>query len=410
MTPFGPAGRRLRVLVLTWNYPTPAAPQRGLWAQRMCDAAAQTADVTVIVPTPWVPPLVPVPALSRFRRVPARDRRGAVDVHFPRVPGSIEYLTHDRDAGLALSRVLAVARRLHEAAPFDVIHAHFIYPDGVVASHIGRELGVPVMTSEHSYWTPWLTDKRRVGEQVARALPGIRLVTAVSESLRSSIEEFTRGSVETAVLPNVVDDHVFNPMSPLPRDPEELLYVGLVRRVKRLDVLLRALADVRRTMPGLHLRILSANAYRAYGKDRRDVERLIETLGLSDAVQIVRGTEPEGVADAMRRAAFVTVTSARETFCSVAAESLACGTPVVVTRCGGPEEFVSAADGVLVPAGDPIAYAAGLREAFARQSEFDSAAIASRIVERFGRAAWTERAMTLYERTAASRPAPAARP
>jgi len=33
--------RRLRLLVLSWNYPTLAAPQRGLWVQRMCSAAAQ---------------------------------------------------------------------------------------------------------------------------------------------------------------------------------------------------------------------------------------------------------------------------------------------------------------------------------------------------------------------------------
>ena len=403
------ASRRLRILVLSWNYPTAAAPQRGLWAERMCDAASKEADVTVIVPTPWVPPFMPVSALSRFRSVPARIRRGAVDVHFPRVAGSIEYLTHDRDARLALSRVLALARRLHETTPFDVIHAHFIYPDGVVAAHIGRMLGVPVMTSEHSFWTPWLTDRRRVGEQVARALPGIRLVTAVSETLRSTIEEFTRGAVETDVLPNVVDDDVFFP-SDVPRDAEELLYVGLIRRVKRLDVLLHALADVRRSMPGLHLRILSADAYHAYASDRREVRRLIATLGLADAVRFVHGTDPHGVADAMRRAAFVTVASARETFCSVAAESLACGTPVIVTRCGGPEEFVSAGDGVLVPPGDPIAYAAGIREGFARRAGFDSVAIASRIVNRFGRAAWTDRALTLYERVAAESPPSSGRP
>jgi teichuronic acid biosynthesis glycosyltransferase TuaC len=402
------AGRRLRVLVLTWNYPTPAAPQRGLWAQRMCDAAAQAADVTVIVPTPWVPPFVPLPALSRFRGVPAQIQRGEVDVYFPRVPGSIEYLTHDRDARLALSRVLALARRLHESKPFDVIHAHFIYPDGVVAAHVGRALGVPVMTSEHSFWTPWLADRRRVGEQVAGALPDIRLVTAVSETLRSSIEDFTRGAVETEVLPNVVDDEIFFPAD-TPRHDAELLYVGLIRRVKRLDVLLCALAEARKSMPSLHLRILSANAYRAYGSDRREVRRLISALGLDEAVHVVHGTEPRGVADAMRRAAFVTVTSARETFCSVAAEALACGTPVIATRCGGPEEFVSMEDGVLVPLGDPIAYAAAIREAFARRSGFDSATIASRIVDRFGRAAWTERAMTLYERVAARRPAPTGR-
>jgi glycosyltransferase involved in cell wall biosynthesis len=112
----------------------------------------------------------------------------------------------------------------------------------------------------------------------------------------------------------------------------------------------------------------------------------------------------------MCRAAFVTVTSARETFCSVAAESLACGTPVIVTRCGGPEEFVSAGDGVLVPPGDPIACAAGIREGFARRAGFDSVAIASRIVNRFGRAAWTDRALTLYERVAAESPPSSGRP
>src|SRR5258705_10839203 len=105
--PLPPASRALRILVLSGTYPTAAAPQRGLWAERMCDAASREADVTVIVPTPWVPPFVPVHAVSRFRSVPLRERRGCVDVHFPRVPGSIEYLTHDRDARLALSRVLA---------------------------------------------------------------------------------------------------------------------------------------------------------------------------------------------------------------------------------------------------------------------------------------------------------------
>ena len=54
------AEARLRVLVLSWNYPTPAAPQRGLWAERMCNTAADEADFSVIVPTPCVPPFLPL--------------------------------------------------------------------------------------------------------------------------------------------------------------------------------------------------------------------------------------------------------------------------------------------------------------------------------------------------------------
>jgi len=393
--------RRLRILVLSWNYPTAAAPLRGLWAERMCDSAAQQAEVRVIVPTPWVPPFVPVESVARFRRIPPQEHRTGIEIYYPRVAGSIEYHTQRFDARLAASRVLAFARRLHQEWPFDVIHAHFIYPDGVVASQIGRELGVPVMTSEHAFWLPWLVDQPKVGSQVAAALPGIQLVTAVSDFLRQSIDAYARGRVATAVLPIAVDDVVFSP-APRPRDPDELLYVGLIRKVKRIDVLLHALAEARRVLPKLHLRILSSNAFRAYDADRRQMRRLVSLLGLEGAVHIETGADPPAVAEAMRRCAFVVVSSARrETFCSVAAESLACGTPIIMTRCGGPEEFVTAADGVMVEPDDPAAFAQGIIRAVRRRDMFDADGMRNRIVNRFGRVAWCEQAMTIYERVAA---------
>jgi glycosyltransferase involved in cell wall biosynthesis len=128
---------------------------------------------------------------------------------------------------------------------------------------------------------------------------------------------------------------------------------------------------------------------------------LITSLGLDDAVQVVNGADPAGVAEAMRRCAFVAVSSTRrETFCSVAAESLGCGTPLVITRCGGPEEVVTEEDGVMVAPDDPSAFADGIRTAFARRDQFDGEAMRDRIVQRFGRAAWTELAMATYDRVA----------
>jgi glycosyltransferase involved in cell wall biosynthesis len=160
-------------------------------------------------------------------------------------------------------------------------------------------------------------------------------------------------------------------------------------------------AEVRRALPQIHLTILSANAFRAYGADRREVESLITTLDLRDAVRIENGTSPMGVADAMRRCGLVVVSSARrETFCSVAAEALASGTPVVSTRCGGPEEFMTAADGVMVDPDNPAALAAGIVDAVRHRSEFNPRDMHSRIVERFGNEAWRARARALYERVA----------
>jgi len=178
----------------------------------------------------------------------------------------------------------------------------------------------------------------------------------VSEFLRLAIDTYARGRIDIAVLPNVVDDVVFSP-APRERDPHELLYVGAIRGVKRIDVLLQALAEARQSLPKLHLRILSANAFRAYDTDYRKMRELVSSLGLDSVVSLENGADPPAVAEAMRRCAFVVVSSKRETFCSVAAESLACGTPLVITRCGGPEEFVSPADGIMVEPDDPAAFA-----------------------------------------------------
>jgi glycosyltransferase involved in cell wall biosynthesis len=391
--------RPLRVLVLSWHYPTPEAPQRGLWVERMCDTVAEAADVRVIVPTPRVPPLLSR-VLGRSGKLPARERRGDVELFFTRVPGSLVHHTHALDARLAWRPVVRQARALHAERPFDLVHAHFIYPDGVVAARVGQALGIPVMTSEHAFWTPWLTAHPRVGRQVRAALPHVRLVTAVSRFLQEGIDQWVDGAASTAVLPNVVDDRIFT-LADRPRNANELLYVGFIRGVKRIDVLLRAIAQLRDAMPDLRLRILSANNFRAYVADRRATLALIGELGLGDRVDVVFDSPPAAVAEAMRRCAFVTVSSSRrETFCSVAAEAIACGTPVVVTRCGGPEEFVTEEDGVMVAPDDPAAFAEGIRRAYARRAEFDPLAMNRRIVERFGRAAWRAQALSLYEELA----------
>jgi glycosyltransferase involved in cell wall biosynthesis len=119
-------------------------------------------------------------------------------------------------------------------------------------------------------------------------------------------------------------------------------------------------------------------------------------------VRVETGTAPRAVAEAMRRCAFVVISSTRrETFCSVAAESLACGTPVIVTRCGGLEEFVTELDGVMVEPDDPTAFANGIIQAMPQRCTFDAEGMRGRIVNRFGSIAWCRQAMATYERVVA---------
>ena len=162
--------------------------------------------------------------------------------------------------------MLAFARRLHQEWPFDLIHAHFIYPDGVVASQIGRELGVPVMTSEHAFLGhPGWLDQPKIGAQVAAALPGIlQLVTAVSNFLRPVDRRLCSRTRRYGRFADRRRRRRLFARTAAARYLDELLYVGLILKFKRIEMSCwRALAEARRILPRLHLRILSSNAFRA---------------------------------------------------------------------------------------------------------------------------------------------------
>jgi glycosyltransferase involved in cell wall biosynthesis len=396
--------RKPRVLVLARNYPNNAFPTLGLWTERLVAASVSVASPTVVAPVPYAPPFVPSVSMRRFRSIERTSDRSGVSVYRPRIPTGPGQLLHALDAMLAYPLVRRAIMALHKTTPFDVIHAHFIYPEGVIAARIGAELGVPVVSSEHAMWRPWLDRHPSVRRQVQRALPGIRRVTAVSEALRRSILELFGDAVIVDVLPNVVDESVFSaPSTNEPRDADHLLFVGLIRRVKGLDVLVRALGHLLPERPNLHLTVAGGSFYRAYERDAREVRSLVEALGLQHRVHFLGEVNPADVAALMRRSTLLVVPSRRETFSLVTAEALASGTPVVATRCGGPEEILTADTGVLTEVDDPARLAVAIRTALSRS--FDRVELRRFAVERFGAAAAADRLGRLYDQFTGEDPA-----
>jgi glycosyltransferase involved in cell wall biosynthesis len=389
--------RKPRVLVLARNYPNNAFPTLGLWTERLVAASSAIARPTVVAPVPYAPPFVPTASFRRFRSVERTRTADGITVHHPRVAAGPGQMLHAFDARLAYPTLRKAIVALHRAEPFDLIHAHFIYPEGVIASRIGTELGIPVVSSEHAMWRPWLDRHASVRGQVERALPHIARVTAVSEALRSSIRALFGDIVPVDVIPNVVDEQIFvAPRADEPRDPNHLLFVGLIRQVKGLDVLMRALGHLLPDFPALHLSVAGGSFYRAYERDAAEVRSLVQALGLQDRVRFLGEVTPEGVATLMRSSALLVVPSRRETFSLVTAEALASGTPVVATRCGGPEEIITSETGELADVDDPASLAIAIQTALERS--FDRMNLRRYAVERFGNAAAADRLGRLYDR------------
>jgi glycosyltransferase involved in cell wall biosynthesis len=242
------------------------------------------------------------------------------------------------------------------------------------------------------------------------ALPGIARVTAVSEAVRGSIEAIAGERVSTSLLPNVVDEQVFHAPGADDRwDPDQILFVGAVRHVKGLDVLLRAMAWLAPVRPRLRLLVLGEAIYGQWRRDELAVRKLCRELALEDRVRFAGRATPEAVAAAMRASAALVVPGRRESFSAVAIEALASGTPVVATRCGGPEEFLTGETGLLVNPEDPEGLGRGIDAVLSARARYAPEHLRDVAVGRFGVNAIAARLRALYTEVLAARSAPSAR-
>src|SRR5207302_2557802 len=125
---------------------------------------------------------------------------------------------------------------------FDLIHAHFTYPDGWVAARLGQRFGVPVIITEHASWRGWADRQPEILRRALWAVESCAAHVSVGTALRDEIAEMTGGQERLHVIPCGVDGDVFTLAPPdVEKSPHQLLFVGAVRPVKGLDVLLRAL-------------------------------------------------------------------------------------------------------------------------------------------------------------------------
>jgi glycosyltransferase involved in cell wall biosynthesis len=137
--------------------------------------------------------------------------------------------------------------------------------------------------------------------------------------------------------------------------------------------------------------------FQRYAADQDRVRALAAELGLAERVEFA-GRKPlaELVAE-IQRSTLLVLPSRAESLGMVLVEALACGTPVVATRCGGPEDIVDERVGVLVPPEDPAALAGGIEQVLDRRADFEPAALRAHALERFGIESVTARYAELYE-------------
>ncbi len=397
----GPAfshGSRPRVLFLSKTFPNKVFDVLGLWVENLVLHSVSFCEPKVISPVQYCPPLRLPDYYSRLRSIPLHCSRDGVEVFHPRYlvgPGytlrSVEWATYY----LAVRRQ---ADQLRREFPFDLIHGHFSYPDGCAAVRLGRRFNVPVIITEHVPWGAWMDNSAMVLRQAIRAVRECTLLVAVSASVRDSILRVVSAPERMRVIPNAVDGTIFAlPTKEQRLVDNQIIFVGAIRPVKGVDVLLRATRLLVESGREVSLLLVGESFFKNYEREYDLIRRMTHELDLEARVQFVGKRRPPELVRCIQESAVLVLPSRAESFGMVLVEALACGTPVVATRCGGPEDIVNEKVGILVPPEDPQALAAGIAQVLDRRSNYVPEALRSYALQHFGLDSVGHRLKTVYD-------------
>ena len=349
----------MRVLTVTSLYPNAAQPNHGIFVEnRMARVhATGEAEITVIAPVPWFPSANPMfGSYATFANVPSREERKGIRIEHPRY-ATIPKIGMRTQPSLYYAALSRCAKRLiAETGPFDLIDAHYFYPDGVAAARLARELGIPLVVTARG------TDVNLIPQASAAAGQAVLDTAAaafasitVCEALRAELIALGADGGKIHSLRNGVDLEAFHPPATergalkaalgVPADAPLVVSVGGLVERKGHHLTIDAVA----AQPGIHLRIAGA------GAEHHALSARIEALGVTDRIKLCGSVAHADLSDFYGAADLSVLASSREGWANVLLESMACGTPVVATRVWGTPEVVAAPEaGLLAETRDAV--------------------------------------------------------
>ncbi len=329
--------RTIRPLLFSSLYPSSVRPGHGIFVETRLRELLGSGriEARVVAPVPWFfsthdrfgsyATMAQTPSLETWHGVQVMHPRYIL---LPKVGMTMAPLS------MALGALPCLRRLLRDGFDFDLIDAHYYYPDGVAAVLLGRWLGKPVVVTARGSDLNLIPRHPLARRMIRWAASQAAASVGVSKALTEVLHGMGVAPERLHVMRNGVDGRRFRPV-PQAQAREAigiegapiLLSVGNLVKAKGHHIAIEALASVKLDHPQARLIIVGK------GPERQSLQATVERLGLADQVRFAGFLPNDQLFQWYSAADVLILASSREGWPNVLLESMACGTPVVAFAC-----------------------------------------------------------------------------
>lgn len=371
----------IRTLLFSTLYPSSVRPSHGIFVETRLRhlLASGEVETRVVAPVPWFPFLHPAfGEYAKHAAVPRHEERNGILADHPRYLLLPKVGMNSAPYTLARAGLKVVERLIASGYDFDLIDAHYFYPDGVAATMIGKVLNKPVVITARGTDINLIPQFDKPHRLILQAAEECAAMITVCAALKDELVALGAKADKIVALRNGVDLELFKPEDRTAARESfgmngkfAIASVGHLIERKGHHLVIEALQQT----PDAELYIAGA------GEEDANLRALAARQGVADRVHFL-GAMPQAKLRTLYNAAdCLVLPSSREGWANVLLEAMACGTPVVATNVWGTPEVVAAPEaGVLMESRSAQGCAAGIA---ALRANYPDHALTRRYAEGF---------------------------
>lgn len=281
-------------------------------------------------------------------------------------------------------------RVITEHPDIKLIHAHYLRCISRAAI-IGKKYNMPVVGTEH--WSEIIRKdiSKKIYSMGMSSYRNIDKLICVSEYLQKAIAN--KYNVNSVVCGNVLSTEFIDTYISSDRKASDIfsfISCGSLVPIKGYDIIIKAAAKLTIPRNKWKMEIIGG------GPLRKELQALIDNLGLHDNIILKGQLEKRDIVDALRQSDTFVLGSRSETFGVVVIEALAMGVPVICTRCGGTDGLINKNNGQYIPIDDVEAMKDAMEYAYNNNQTYDRNRIREDCLERFSPTAIANKLIKIY--------------